>query len=90
MGWCSGTDIFDSVLSQFLNIPSETSRKPPIHADVSAEVCHRIVTALVDAMEDHDWDCQQDSAYYEHPIVQEVMRDLHPDWFTDKEVQDND
>lgn len=77
MGWCSGTEIFDKVLKEVIN------------TDLPAENKDRIVRVLIDALEDGDWDCQADSRYYKHPIVQHAMRDLHPDWFTD-EWADND
>jgi len=35
---------------------------------------------LADAMENEDWDCQGDSAYYDHPIIKRVWKDLDPDW----------
>lgn len=38
------------------------------------------IRALVAALEDGDWDCQQDSDYWSHPIVRKVMKELHPDW----------
>ena len=46
------------------------------------------IRALAVALEDGDWDCQQDSAYWGHPIVQKVMRELHPSWFEDEERDD--
>ena len=70
MGWCSGTDIFDSVC-QVLFDPNVRNGK-------------EIVKRLVEILEDHDWDCHQDSRYWDTPVVQEVMRELHPSWFEDE------
>lgn len=69
MGWCSGTDIFDSVVCAVLkmSIPIPDQKK--------------IIHVLMDAMQDKDWDCQSDSMYYDHPFVREAYFDLlHPDW----------
>jgi hypothetical protein len=77
MGWCSGTPIFDAVYKQVVgnfNIP-ETEQV-------------QILAALADAMEDHDWDCQDDSDYAGEPIFERVMKQLHPDWGEDDEAGD--
>lgn len=66
MGWCSGTEIFDAVVPAILG--DEIDKK-------------KTLAALICALEDLDWDCQGDSSYYGHPLVQEVMRELHPRWF---------
>ena len=72
MGWCSATVIFDSVCDGIL-AEEEKSKKETL-------------TELISALEDGDWDCQQDSAYWDHPLVREIMEDLHPDWFEDDEI----
>lgn len=69
MGWCSGTEIFDAVVSFVLK------------TDASDDEKSSLLKTLADALENHDWDCQQDSDHYEHPIVQRVMHELHPDWY---------
>jgi len=69
MGWCSGTYVFDDVCEYLLDV--EKSRK---------EILRRLIEALRNA----DWDCEMDSRYYEHPAVQEIMRELNPEWFEDK------
>ena len=72
MGWCSATVIFDSVCDSLL---VDGDKKP---------TPEETIRALAAALEDGDWDCQQDSAYYGHPVVQKVMRELHPNWFDDE------
>jgi hypothetical protein len=36
---------------------------------------------IIVALEDMDWDCQQDSSYWDEPLVARIFRELHPDWF---------
>ncbi len=66
MGWCSGTKIFDAVLKELV----KKKDIDPVE----------VVRALSTAMEGRDWDCQQDSEYYEHPLVKKAR----PDWFEDE------
>lgn len=72
MGWCSATEIFDKVLAEIID------------TDLPEENQERVVRVLIDALEEGDWDCQQDSSYYDHPFVREIFEDLHPDWFRDE------
>ncbi len=80
MGWCSGTEIFDKVADFVL------------HSVFAGNEATRQYTleVLVSALEDHDWDCQDDSQFIEHPIVKKVMRQLHPDWFKDVTIDGDD
>lgn len=66
MGWCSATRIFDAVAGELLNEEPKDTKAT--------------LKELAMALEDGDWDCQCDSAYWDHPVVQEVMKELHPDW----------
>lgn len=75
MGWCSGTDVFDGVLEHFLT--KKGVKKEP---DVES-----VIKGLIQALWDHDWDCEQDSAYWEHPLVQKVFRKLDPRMFEENE-----
>jgi hypothetical protein len=70
MGWCSGTPIFDAVASALLD-DKPTDKKA-------------LLRTVIEAMEDQDWDCQEDSAYWDHPLVREAMKELHPSWFNDE------
>ena len=63
MGWCSGTDIFDPVAKAVLE-----SSQP----DDGKRV---ILKALITALWHHDWDCESDSEYWEHPLVQEIYNE---------------
>lgn len=69
MGWCSATAIFDQVAAFVLEVEASDERK------------RHVLSHLAGALEAEDWDCQRDSQYYDHPIVQAVMRDHHPSWF---------
>jgi hypothetical protein len=68
MGWCSATEIFDSVCNALL-------------AGKSKE---QTIKELIEELEGNDWDCQGDSEYYDHPIVKAIFRELHPDWFEEE------
>lgn len=68
MGWCSATPIFDAIGKYVLD------------SELSEEAQFGIMRTLADALENEDWDCQQDSAYYSHPIIKRVWKDLDPDW----------
>lgn len=70
MGWCSATVLFDAVLDGLLGKKSKKNIEDTIRL-------------LIEEFENMDWDCQQESAYYDHPIVQSVFKELHPDWFED-------
>lgn len=82
MGWCSGTGVFDAVCSALLLEPSKrknAKRKFKI-TDLSEEVTTAI-RRLIDALENLDWDCQSESEFWDHPLVQSIMRERHPEWF---------
>lgn len=72
MGWCSGTVIFDNVVGFVLK------------SEAPAEDKKALIKVLIDALEDEDWDCQNDSDYIDDPLVDAVMRRLHPDWEWDE------
>jgi len=67
MGWCSATEIFDAVCDGILSDEDKSKKE--------------VLTTLIASLEDGDWDCQQDSEYWDNPLVQEIMRELHPSWF---------
>lgn len=65
MGWCSATIIFDEVVGALLDGKDKKEA----------------IKALIQELEDNDWDCQSDSDYFEHPLIDEIFKELHPDWF---------
>lgn len=69
MGWCSATIIFDQIAQIILD-------DKPIDKKT-------VLRTVIDSLEEGDWDCQHDSEYWDHPLVQEIMRDKHPHWFED-------
>jgi len=72
MGWCSATPIFDAVCRALFDKPKRKSDR------------EEILMMVIGELEEGDWDCQQDSAYWEHPEVQKIFRDIHPRWFEDE------
>lgn len=70
MGWCSGTVIFDRMCTAILDK----------HWKFRDESVEEVLTELAKTLEDEDWDCQQDSGYWDHPVVHRIMAALHPDW----------
>ena len=71
MGWCSGTELFD----KFCEIMFEPKDKD----------FNTILKKVINAFEDMDWDCHQDSAYWDTPAVKQAMMELHPDWFEEED-----
>lgn len=67
MGWASGTDVFDAVAGVVIEDDTRFNK-------------HNVLKALIVALEDNDWDTQNESEFYDHPIVRRVMREIHPDW----------
>ena len=70
MGWCSATEIFDTVAEALLS-------------DEPVDKKEALMT-LAETLRDNDWDCEQDSEYWDHPIVQEIFKELEPEWFEDE------
>jgi len=68
MGWCSGTETFDVAVKMVLD------------EELSAE---EKIERLINAWWKQDWDCEGDSQYWNHPIVQPVFRRLAPAYFDD-------
>ena len=72
MGWCSGTKLFDIIVESLID--KKRTKTPK-----------EVIKILTEVMEDMDWDCQQDSRYWNHPLIQDVFKELHPDWFEEEE-----
>jgi hypothetical protein len=67
MGWCSATEIFDPLVEAVLS-------DEPLDK-------HAFIKKLIEVLEANDWDCQQDSRYFDHPAVKAAFKELHPWWF---------
>ena len=70
MGWCSATEIFDVVAGSLLD-DGKTDKK-------------EVLTKLIAALWDGDWDCERDSRYWDHPLVREIFKELRPEWFDEE------
>ena len=66
MGWCSATQIFDSVIGEIIDI-------------VPQDVLTRVAVSLGSALQDGDWDCEYDSDYIEDARLKEAWKDLSVD-----------
>lgn len=63
MGWCSGTEIFDVVAKHVT--------KKHLNRDALLE-------ELIGVMWDHDWDCECESEYVNHPLIRKAFLNLDP------------
>jgi hypothetical protein len=67
MGWCAGTEMFDSMVDIALRYA------PVRNTDKGAQVPEIIREAIIkdayDAMSQTDWDCQSESKYWESDLV---------------------
>ncbi|OGD52544.1 hypothetical protein A3K80_09180 [Candidatus Bathyarchaeota archaeon RBG_13_38_9] len=66
MGW--EKYIFDVFAQSILDDDKEFSKR-------------EVLKQLINILEEVGWDCQGESAYFECPLVQEIFKELHPDWF---------
>lgn len=73
MGWCSGTQVFDGVLG------------PVLKSKMSKKDKKTVIKVLIETLEEQDWDCQSDSAFYEDDLVEAEFRRIHPEWYEDEE-----
>lgn len=71
MGWCGATAVFDVMAEAVLTKDLVDSKTT--------------LLTLARILEEYDWDCQHDSDYFDHPIVQEIMKELHPNWSVDSD-----
>lgn len=76
MGWSSATGIMDEIIKAVKkNVPDVNTRK-------------KIYKPIVLALESEDWDTQ-DECLDQDLAFDEVMRELHPNWFEDDEEEDD-
>ena len=59
MGWCSATYLFDNIVGALLGKDKIDTKE--------------VIKNLINTLEEGDWDCQQDSDYYDHPVVKEIF-----------------
>lgn len=69
MGWSSGTDIARVVIKLAKKHVPEASKMA-------------FYSGFLDAMEDCDWDCQDEAAGLD-PAFDKVLKSKHPEWYTD-------
>jgi len=69
-GMVQCTEIFDTVMEIILG-PKQKELE--------------IIKRLIEALEDKDWDCQMDSAYRDHPLFIQAMKELHPEWYEEEQ-----
>ena len=74
MGFASGVYIFDNIAEAILSDKPIDKR--------------RILKSVIGALEDADWDTHADSGFYENPLVREVLKEMHPDWFEDDDAKE--
>jgi hypothetical protein len=67
MGWCSGSDIASAMIRAGKKYIPARHRKA-FYNDV------------INALEDHDWDCQGD-VMGEDELFDEVLKERNPDWY---------
>ena len=71
MGFGSGVDIFDEIASAIIEAD-----------DLSNDHKAGILAIVIEALENHDWDTQDDARGYHEPgPVREAFKKVHPDWF---------
>lgn len=66
MGWASGVEVFDAIAGMLLKDRIDKQK---------------ILETLIEALENQDWDTQQDSQYWDHPMVQAAFRKMNPGLF---------
>lgn len=68
MGWCSGTELFDAMADIVLPM-----------LETADQAAHYFEKAI-DAFTNKDWDCINESRYWEHPDFKFAVSKLFPDW----------
>jgi len=69
MGWCGGTEIFDTVIDSMIDNKIESPE---------------LIKDLINVLEDHDWDNLCESDYYDYGPVNKIIKEIHPNWFEDE------
>jgi hypothetical protein len=72
MGWCGGTEIFDSTIDAF------HEHKIPYSID--------FIKNFIDILEAHDWDNLCESNHFEvNPLVRKAVKQMKPHYFEDED-----
>lgn len=70
MGWNGGTEIFDKFMTLLLDDDMTKTEK---------------IEKFYSVLQDGDWDTENESDYFHHPLVEEVFQKLWPHWYDDYE-----
>lgn len=68
MGWSGGTEIFDCVAEQLLELHYHC-----YDVDLPMYRIMNLLSALQEKLVESDWDAQQESTYYDHPKIGDVL-----------------
>lgn len=69
MGWNGGTEIFDCVAKELDLIFDHLSS--PIYSEDTLK--NKVLTSLLKVLEYQDWDNQQESEYYDDPVIGKIL-----------------
>jgi len=45
----------------------------------------KFLKVIIKSLKEGDWDTEQDSDYWDHPLVREVFKELYPHWFDEED-----
>jgi hypothetical protein len=65
MGWCSATYIFDTAIEAAYKLQRETLGSNRPAPDFPNQALIKFAKTIRDELEDGDWDCQNESEYWE-------------------------
>ena len=77
MGWGNGTEIFDQVAGDLMDVSYSLTRND---CDISIVVIP--LKNLYKVLCDKDWDTECESEYWEHPVIGIILGndELHDNW----------
>ena len=67
MGWSGGTEIFDGVTAELIELSHKWTGQDN-HVDFMEPL-----KVLVARLEDQDWDVPDESSYWTHPIIGKIL-----------------
>jgi hypothetical protein len=68
MGWCSGSDIFDDLITCAQKYIPDNKKREEFYKE------------MIRSFEGHDWDCQ-DECIGTDDAFDAALKELHPTWF---------